>query len=66
MGADIKQPRTMEDRVSVAEQFRKKPTPSLPVLVDELNDRAGHAYVNSPLFRALDQAGIEYDPKYLE
>jgi hypothetical protein len=48
MGADIKQPKSMEERVSMAEQFQKKLTPSLPVLVDELNDPAGHAYSGMP------------------
>jgi hypothetical protein len=48
MGVDIKQPTTFEQRVSVAEQFCKKVTPSLPVLVDEINDPAGHAYSGMP------------------
>jgi hypothetical protein len=48
MGVDIKQPTTYEQRLSVAEKFIKKCTPTLPVLVDELNDPAGHAYSGMP------------------
>jgi hypothetical protein len=48
MGVDIKQPTTLDQRVSVAEQFFKKVAPSLPVLVDEINDPAGHAYSGMP------------------
>ena len=48
MGLDIKQPTTFAERLSVAEQFCKKVTPSLPVLVDEINDPAGHAYSGMP------------------
>jgi hypothetical protein len=48
MGVDIKQPRTIEERVGVAERFYKQVRPSIPVLVDELNDPVGHAYSGMP------------------
>jgi hypothetical protein len=59
MGADVKQPTTFQERVSVAEQFCKKATPTLPVLVDEINDPAGHAYSGMPSrLYVIDTQGI--------
>jgi hypothetical protein len=47
-GMGIKQPQTWQERVSVAEQFCKKLSPAIPVLVDEINDPAGHTYSGMP------------------
>jgi hypothetical protein len=59
MGVDIKQPTSFEQRVSVAEQFCKKVAPTLPVLVDEINDPAGHAYSGMPSrLYVIDTRGI--------
>lgn len=48
MGADVKQPTTLEERVGVAQKFCKRVTPTMPVLVDEMNDPVGHAYSGMP------------------
>jgi hypothetical protein len=59
LGVDVKQPTTYEERVSVAQQFYKKVTPTLPVLVDEMNDPAGHAYSGMPSrLYVIDTQGI--------
>jgi hypothetical protein len=59
MGATIRQPRTFEERVSVAGQLVKELTPTVPVLVDEINDPVGHAYSGMPSrLYVIDTKGI--------
>ncbi len=48
MGKSIMQPKTYEQRLDVARTFYKEVKPSIPVLVDEINDPAGHAYSGMP------------------
>jgi hypothetical protein len=48
VGVAIKQPKTFEDRVGVANQFCSRLKPSLPVVVDEINDPVGNAYSGMP------------------
>ncbi len=47
-GVAIKQPKTFEDRVGVANQFCSRLKPSMPVVVDEINDPVGNAYSGMP------------------
>jgi alkyl hydroperoxide reductase subunit AhpC len=47
-GVTVKQPATFDDRVTVAGQFCKRIKPTMPVVVDELNDAVGHAYSGMP------------------
>ena len=42
------QPRTFEERIGVAQRCSKALNLTLPLLVDELNDRVGHAYSGMP------------------
>jgi thiol-disulfide isomerase/thioredoxin len=48
VGIAIKQPRLQSERVSVAKQCCTSLTISMPVLVDEMDDRVGHAYSGMP------------------
>src|SRR5262249_36070559 len=47
-GVAIKQPTTFDERSEAAGQFCTKLKPSMPVVVDELNDPAGNAYSGMP------------------
>jgi thiol-disulfide isomerase/thioredoxin len=47
-GVSFKQPTTYGERVEVCEAFRKKLTPGMPVVVDDINDPAGTAYSGMP------------------
>jgi hypothetical protein len=59
MGAPIAQPKSYEERVGVAQQFCKRVTPTMPVLVDEINDPVGHAYSGMPSrLYVIDTQGI--------
>jgi hypothetical protein len=59
MGAPIKQPLSWDERVGVAQQFCKRVTPTLPVLVDEMNDPVGHAYSGMPSrLYVIDPRGV--------
>jgi Iodothyronine deiodinase len=59
MGADVKQPKSFDERVAVAGQFVKRATPTIPVLVDEINDPAGHAYSGMPSrLYVIDPQGV--------
>jgi hypothetical protein len=59
LGVDVKQPTTYAERISVAELFYKKVAPTIPVLVDEMNDPAGHAYSGMPSrLYVIDTQGI--------
>ena len=42
------QPKTFEERIGVAQRCSKALNMTLPLLVDELNDRVGHAYSGMP------------------
>jgi hypothetical protein len=59
MGADIKQPLTFDERVGVAQRFCKRASPTIPVLVDEMNDPVGHAYSGMPSrLYVIDPKGV--------
>jgi alkylhydroperoxidase family enzyme len=47
-GITFKQPRTANERTAIAKQCCSKLEMSMPLLVDELNDRVGHAYSGMP------------------
>lgn len=47
-GVAVAQPKTYEERVAVATQCQAMLNPSLPLLVDEINDPIGHAYSGMP------------------
>jgi len=48
VGVAVKQPTTFGDRLTVADQFCKRLKPTMPVLVDEINDPVGQAYSGMP------------------
>jgi len=48
VGVDVAQPKTIEERVGVANQFCTKLNPRMPVVIDELSDPVGHAYSGMP------------------
>jgi alkyl hydroperoxide reductase subunit AhpC len=48
VGVEVKQPTTYDERVKVCGLFTTKLKPTFPVLVDEIDDRAGHAYSAMP------------------
>lgn len=48
MGINIKQPRTFQERVGVAEKCCSALEITMPMLVDTLDDRVGHAYSGMP------------------
>ena len=48
MGVAVKQPTTYPERVEVCELFRKKLSPGMAVVVDDINDPAGTAYSGMP------------------
>lgn len=47
-GVAVQQPRSFAERVEVAGQFCTKLEPSMPVVVDDVNDSVGHAYSGMP------------------
>ncbi|MCA9036748.1 MAG: deiodinase family protein [Planctomycetaceae bacterium] len=47
-GIEILQPVTLEQRVDVAQQCSKMLEPTIPLLVDDVDDRTGHAYSGMP------------------
>src|SRR5947207_15687529 len=47
-GVAIKQPTTFDERVTAAGQFCTRLQPTVPVVVDEINDPVGHAYSGMP------------------
>ena len=47
-GIEVKQPTTLDERVSVCGQFCAKLKPNMPVLVDEIDDLVGRAYSGMP------------------
>jgi hypothetical protein len=48
VGVAVAQPRTYTERASVATQCHKLLNPSIPLLVDEINDSTGNAYSGMP------------------
>jgi thiol-disulfide isomerase/thioredoxin len=47
-GVEVKQPATFAERTKVCDQFCERLKPSMPVVVDEINDPVGHAYSGMP------------------
>jgi thiol-disulfide isomerase/thioredoxin len=48
LGVSVKQPTSLGERTKVAGQFCTKLKPTMPVLVDELDDRVGNLYSGMP------------------
>ena len=48
VGVSVAQPRTYEQRTAVASQCHALLKPSIPLLVDEIDDPAGNAYSGMP------------------
>ncbi len=58
VGVEVKQPTTYAERVTVCGRFTDKLKPEFPVLVDEIDDRTGHAYSAMPgRMYVIDTAG---------
>jgi hypothetical protein len=57
-GVSLVQPRTYAERTAVANQCSAKLKMSIPLLVDEIDDRVGHAYSGMPArLYVIDRAG---------
>ena len=48
VGVKVAQPTTLGERVKACDQFCRVLTPSMRVVVDEIDDRAGNAYSGMP------------------
>ena len=48
VGVSVAQPTTLDERRAVAEQCAAKLNPSMPLLVDDVNDAVGNAYSGMP------------------
>lgn len=48
VGVKVAQPKTLEERVKVCDQFCQKLKPNMPVVVDEIEDTAGNLYSGMP------------------
>ena len=48
VGVAVAQPKTFQERSAVAEQCAAKLKPSIPLLVDDINDTVGNAYSGMP------------------
>ncbi len=48
VGIAVKQPIELGERVKVCDQFCKKLKPTMPVVVDEINDKVGNSYSGMP------------------
>lgn len=48
VGVAVAQPKTYEERTAVANQCHRLLKPTMPLLVDEINDPVGHAYSGMP------------------
>lgn len=48
VGVAVEQPKTFADRTAVATQCHRLLKPTMPLLVDEINDPVGHAYSGMP------------------
>ena len=57
-GIAVRQPRTLEERIGVAEKCCAALEISMPLLVDHLDDRVGHAYSGMPdRLYVIDRSG---------
>lgn len=58
LGIDVRQPTSLAERIDVAQRFCAIVKPSYPVLVDNFDDRVGHAYSGMPnRLYLIDRAG---------
>src|SRR3954454_12038128 len=58
VGIAVKQPRTQEERLAVARHCCSALEMTMPVLVDQIDDRVGHAYSGMPdRLYVLDREG---------
>ena len=48
VGVAVAQPTTLQERMAVAEQCAEKLKPSIPLLVDDINDTVGNSYSGMP------------------
>jgi len=48
LGVSVAQPKSYEERNAVAQQCAARLNPSMPLLVDEIDDRTGNAYSGMP------------------
>jgi thiol-disulfide isomerase/thioredoxin len=48
VGVKVAQPKTLDERVKVCDQFCQKLKPKMPVVVDEIEDTAGNLYSGMP------------------
>jgi len=57
-GVEVKQPTTLQERVAVADQFCARLKPTMPLVVDDINDPVGTAYSGMPgRFYVIDCQG---------
>lgn len=55
----VSQPTTLDERTAVCTQFCQRLKPTMPVAVDELDDRVGNAYSGMPArLYVIDRAGL--------
>ena len=58
VGVKVAQPKTLDERVKVCDQFCQKLKPTMPVVVDEIHDPAGTAYSGMPgRYYVIDSQG---------
>jgi hypothetical protein len=58
VGVAVKQPTTLAERVAVADQFCTRLQPTIPLVIDEIDDPVGHAYSGMPgRVYIIDSAG---------
>lgn len=58
VGVSVPQPKTLAERTSVAQQCFARLQPSFPWLVDDVDDRVGHAYSGMPArLYVIDRGG---------
>jgi thiol-disulfide isomerase/thioredoxin len=58
VGVKVAQPKTLEERVKVCDQFCQKLKPTMPLVVDGINDPAGIAYSGMPgRYYVIDSKG---------
>jgi thiol-disulfide isomerase/thioredoxin len=48
VGVKVAQPKTLDERVKVCDQFCQKLKPNMPIVVDEIEDTAGNLYSGMP------------------
>jgi thiol-disulfide isomerase/thioredoxin len=58
VGVEVAQPKTFAERTAVAQQCHQLLKPTIPLLVDEIDDRTGNAYSGMPArLYVVDSAG---------